>query len=154
MRIVVQRVSGATVRVEDKVVSKIGRGLLLLIGVHKEDTREDALWAAEKCVHLRIFNDRAGKMNHSLLDTDGSVLAVSQFTLLGNTKKGRRPSFIEAAAPERGKELYDFFVERLKLFNVKVECGVFGAMMDVELINNGPVTLIVDSRQDHTLIGK
>ena len=146
MKIVVQRVKRASVRIQDSLISQIGPGLLLLIGVDKDDTRKDAEWCAEKCVNLRIFNDDKGKMNRSLLEMGGSVLAVSQFTLLGNTKKGRRPSFINAAEPEKGKALYDYFVERLKLLKVTVECGIFGTMMDVELINDGPVTLLIDSR--------
>ena len=146
MKVVVQRVSGASVRINGDSVAKIGAGLLLLIGVDTNDTKEDVLWAADKCVNLRIFNDSEGKMNRSLLETGGSILAVSQFTLLGNTKKGRRPSFINAAGPEKGKKLYNYFVEQLKSFNVTVECGVFGAMMEVELINDGPVTLLIDSR--------
>lgn len=146
MKIVVQRVKRASVRIQDSLISQIGPGLLLLIGVDKDDTRKDAEWCAEKCVNLRIFNDDEGKMNRSLLEMGGSVLAVSQFTLLGNTKKGRRPSFINAAEPEKGKALYGYLVERLKLLKVTVECGVFGAMMDVELINVGPVTLLIDSR--------
>ena len=146
MKIVVQRVKRASVRIQDSLVSQIGPGLLLLIGVDKDDIRKDAEWCAEKCVNLRIFNDDEGKMNRSLLEMGGSVLAVSQFTLLGNTKKGRRPSFINAAEPGKGKALYGYFVERLKLFKVNVECGVFGTMMDVELINDGPVTLLIDSR--------
>ena len=146
MKIVVQRVKRASVRIQDSLVSQIGQGLLLLIGVDKDDTMKDAEWCAEKCINLRIFNEDDGKMNRSLIETDGSVLAVSQFTLLGNTKKGRRPSFINAAEPEKGNAIYEYFVERLKLLKVKVECGVFGAMMDVELINDGPVTLIIDSR--------
>ncbi len=146
MKIVVQRVKRASVHIQDALASQIGPGLLLLIGVDKDDTKKDAEWCAEKCINLRIFNDREGKMNRSLIETEGSVLAVSQFTLLGNTKKGRRPSFINAAEPEKGKALYEYFVKWLKLSKVKVECGVFGAMMDVELINDGPVTLIIDSR--------
>ena len=145
MKIVVQRVSAASVQIQNKEIAKIGSGLMLLIGIDKLDSRKEADWAADKCVNLRIFNDADGKMNRSLLETGGSVLAVSQFTLLGNTKKGRRPSFIDAAQPEKGKELYDYFVEKLKSFNVTVECGVFGAMMQVELINEGPVTLIIET---------
>ncbi len=145
MKIVVQRVSMASVRIEKKTVAEINQGLMVLIGVDKKDTETDAAWCADKCVNLRIFNDENGKMNRSLMETGGSILAVSQFTLLGNTKKGRRPSFVEAAEPEKGKRLYDYFVQRLKSFNVTVKCGVFGAMMDVELINEGPVTLLIEN---------
>lgn len=146
MKIVVQRVSGASVRVYGKTVGAIDTGLLLLIGIAADDTELDVEFAAEKCVNLRIFQDEHGKMNRSLLDEQGKILAISQFTLLGNTRKGRRPSFIEAAPPEMGEELYNLFVEKLKSFNVPVECGIFGAMMDVELINQGPVTLIVETK--------
>ena len=146
MKIVAQRVSAASVRVDGKIVGSINAGLVLLIGVATDDTAEDVDFVAEKCVNLRIFQDDEEKMNRSLLDIQGQILAISQFTLLGNTRKGRRPSFIEAAPPEKGKQLYDLFVKKLKTFNLKVECGIFGAMMDVELINQGPVTLIIESK--------
>ncbi len=145
MKVVIQRVSQASVRVDGRVVGQIGHGLLLLIGIDRDDTEEDLNFVAEKCVHLRIFEDAEGKMNLSVLDVKGAILAVSQFTLLGNTRKGRRPSFIQAAPPEKGKDFYLRFVEKLKAFDVPVECGIFGAMMDVQLINQGPVTLIVES---------
>ncbi len=146
MKVVLQRVSRAEVRVEGKVVGSIGHGLLLLVGIAREDTEADIAFVAEKCVHLRIFADEDGKMNRSLPDVNGEILAVSQFTLLGDTRKGRRPSFIHAAEPEKGKTLYDLFVEKLRSYSVPVHCGIFGAMMDVELINDGPVTLIVESK--------
>lgn len=146
MKVVVQRVSEASVSVDGKIVGKIGTGLMLLIGIAAGDTTEDVDFVVNKCVNLRIFQDENGKMNHSLLDTNGAILAISQFTLLGNTQKGRRPSFIEAAPPEKGQKLYELFVEKLKSFNIRVECGVFGAMMDVELINQGPVTLLIESK--------
>ena len=146
MKVVVQRVSEASVSVDSKIVGKIGPGLMLLIGIAADDMDENVDFVATKCVNLRIFQDDDGKMNRSLLDTNGAILAISQFTLLGNTQKGRRPSFIGSAPPEKGQKLYELFVEKIKSFNIRVECGVFGAMMDVELINQGPVTLIVESK--------
>jgi len=146
MRVVVQRVSKASVKVDGKITGKITRGLMLLIGIAREDELKDIDFITEKCVNLRIFEDEDGKMNRSLLDVGGEILAISQFTLLGNTSKGRRPSFIEAAGPEKGDEFYNLFIQKLKSFNVKTETGIFGAMMDVELINSGPVTLIIDSK--------
>ena len=144
MKVVVQRVSCASVLVNQKIVGEIGRGLVLLIGIAKTDTIENIDFVADKCVNLRIFQDKQGKMNRSLLDEKGEILAISQFTLLGNTLKGRRPSFINAEEPERAEQLYNRFVEKLKSFNIKVTSGIFGAMMDVELINQGPVTLILE----------
>lgn len=146
MKIVVQRVSQASVKVDGKIVGKIGRGLMLLIGIAQEDDLKDIDFTAEKCVNLRIFEDEEGKMNRSLLDVGGEILAISQFTLLGDTRKGRRPSFIKAAAPEKGEHFYNLFIEKLKSFNIKTAAGIFGAMMDVELINYGPVTLIIESK--------
>ena len=146
MRVVVQRVSQASVKVDGKLTGKIGRGLMLLIGIAKEDELKDIDFIADKCVNLRIFEDENGKMNRSLLEIGGEILAVSQFTLLGNTRKGRRPSFIEAAGPEKGEEFYNLFIEKLQSYNIKIETGIFGAMMDVELINYGPVTLLIESR--------
>ena len=148
MRVVVKRVSEASVKVDGKITGKIGRGLMLLIGIAREDELKDIDFIAEKCVNLRIFEDEDGKMNRSLLDVGGEILAISQFTLLGNTRKGRRPSFIEAADPQKGNDFYELFIKLLKEKNIKVETGVFGAMMDVELTNNGPVTIIVDSKLD------
>lgn len=147
MKVVVQRVSRASVKVEHEIIGKIEKGLVLLIGIAAEDTIEDIRYVAQKCVHLRIFEDTQGKMNQSLTDIAGSVLAISQFTLLGDTRKGRRPSFIQAAPPEKSEPLYDLFIRELKSMKVPVECGKFGAMMDVELVNDGPVTLIVESRK-------
>jgi len=146
MRVVVQRVSQASGKVDGKLTGKIGRGLMLLIGIAKEDELKDIDFIADKCVNLRIFEDENGKMNRSLLEIGGEILAVSQFTLLGNTRKGRRPSFIEAAGPEKGEEFYNLFIEKLQSYNIKIETGIFGAMMDVELINYGPVTLLIESR--------
>jgi D-tyrosyl-tRNA(Tyr) deacylase len=146
MKVVVQRVSSAAVKVDNKIVGKIGQGLLLLIGVAESDQPADIDFVADKCVNLRIFEDDQEKMNRSLLDVNGDVLCISQFTLLGDTRKGRRPSFIQAAKPEKGEAYYNKFVDRLKEYPIYVQTGIFGAMMDVELVNNGPVTLIVNSK--------
>lgn len=144
MRIVAQRVSSSKVTVDGSTVGSIGRGLLLLVGVHRDDTAEAADFLVNKCAELRIFPDEAGKMNCSLKDIDGEALVVSQFTLFGDCAKGRRPSFFEAAPPEKGNELYEYFVEQLGKQIRKVETGVFGAHMSVELTNDGPVTLILE----------
>ncbi|APF19537.1 D-tyrosyl-tRNA(Tyr) deacylase [Caldithrix abyssi DSM 13497] len=146
MKVVVQRVKQASVKVDGKTVGQIGKGLLLLIGVDQKDDQEDIAFVADKCVNLRIFEDEQGKMNRSLLEVGGEILAISQFTLLGDTRKGRRPSFINAADPQKGNAFYQKFIERLREHGVKVETGIFGAMMDVELLNYGPVTLIVESK--------
>ncbi|WP_456439282.1 D-aminoacyl-tRNA deacylase [Caldithrix abyssi] len=146
MKVVVQRVKQASVKVDGKTVGQIGKGLLLLIGVDQKDDEEDIAFVADKCVNLRIFEDEQGKMNRSLLEVGGEILAISQFTLLGDTRKGRRPSFINAADPQKGDAFYQKFIERLRQHGVKVETGIFGAMMDVELLNYGPVTLIVESK--------
>jgi len=151
VKVVVQRASKAQVTVDGNIVGKINNGLVLLIGVAVDDELVDVDFVAEKCVNLRIFLDEEAKMNRSLLDVEGDILAISQFTLLGNTRKGRRPSFIGAAPPEKGEQFYNLFVEKLKSFNVNVECGIFGAMMDVEFINQGPVTLIVESKNGKLL---
>lgn len=145
MRAVVQRVSEARVRVEGRTVGEIGSGLLVLVGVARDDTTRDADYLAEKVVNLRIFEDEQGKMNRSLLQTGGAALAVSQFTLYGDVRRGRRPSYIEAADPEKANALYEYFVEQVRSNGVTVETGVFQAMMEVELTNTGPVTILVDS---------
>jgi D-tyrosyl-tRNA(Tyr) deacylase len=145
MRAVVQRVSRAEVRVEGRLVGGIGRGLLVLLGVAREDTPDTGKVLAEKIANLRIFDDDQGRMNRSLLEAGGAVLCVSQFTLYGDCRKGRRPSYDRAAPPEAARELYESFVESLRALNVKVETGEFRAMMDVELVNDGPVTLLLDS---------
>ena len=145
MKAVVQRVSRASVTVDGHVTGAIGRGLLILLGVGKSDTRQSADYLAAKITGLRIFPDENGKMNLSLLDINGSILAVSQFTLYGDCRKGRRPSFDAAAPPEQAKALYEYFVAHLRQIQVPVETGVFQAHMDVELLNDGPVTLIVES---------
>ncbi|ADG05734.1 D-aminoacyl-tRNA deacylase [Kyrpidia tusciae] len=146
MRAVVQRVSRAEVRVEGERVARIGRGLLVLIGVSREDGEGDAVWLAEKLAGLRIFPDEAGKMGRSVLDVGGAVLTVSQFTLLGDCRKGRRPDFTGAAPAETALPLYERVNAHLREKGVRVETGVFGAHMDVELVNDGPVTLWLDSR--------
>lgn len=147
MRVVVQRASRGKVTVEGQVIGEIGHGFVLLVGVTHEDTREDADYLVEKIVNLRVFEDEAGKMNLSLLDVGGALLSVSQFTLYGDCRKGRRPNFMEAARPEAANELYEYFNDKARSFGVRVETGVFGAMMDVELTNDGPVTLLLDSKR-------
>lgn len=145
MRMVVQRVSGAKVTVEDRVTGEIGAGLMILLGVGKEDTSAVAAAMAEKASNLRIFEDEQGKMNRSLLDVKGEALVVSQFTLYGDARGQRRPSFISAAPPELAKKLYEEFCEALRGLGVKVGTGIFQAMMSVELVNEGPVTILIDS---------
>jgi D-tyrosyl-tRNA(Tyr) deacylase len=147
MRAVVQRVSEASVRVDGKVVGAIGPGLLVLLGVGRDDGDGDAEYLAEKVVNLRIFADEAGQMNRSVLDTGGAILAVSQFTLLGDARHGRRPGYTAAAAPEEANRLYELFVAKLRGSGLVVETGVFRAMMDVALVNQGPVTILLDSRK-------
>ncbi|AGA58608.1 MAG: D-tyrosyl-tRNA(Tyr) deacylase [Thermobacillus sp.] len=146
MRIVVQRVSSASVAVGGETVGEIGRGLLLLVGVTHDDTEADAKWMADKIAGLRIFEDDAGKMNLSVLDTGGSILSVSQFTLYGDCRKGKRPNFMEAARPEQAEPLYEMLNAYLREQGLAVETGRFGAMMEVRLVNDGPVTLILDTR--------
>ena len=141
-----QRVSEAKVTVDDKIAGEIGSGLLIFLGVFQNDTLEDTKFLTNKIVHLRIFDDDAGKMNRSLLDVEGAVLVVSQFTLCADTKKGRRPSFIKAAQPELGEKFYNNFIQDLKKRGVSVATGIFGAMMDVQLVNDGPVTFVLDSK--------
>ena len=147
MRAVVQRVSEAAVGVEGKEVSRIGPGLLVLLGVAQGDGEADVAYLADKVVNLRVFPDEAGHMNRSLLEAGGAMLVVSQFTLLGDARKGRRPGFTDAAPPEEANALYRQFVERTRQSGVRVEEGVFRAMMDVSLVNHGPVTLLLDSRK-------
>jgi D-tyrosyl-tRNA(Tyr) deacylase len=145
MRAVVQRVHEARVEVDKEVVGEIERGLLVFLGVGDEDSEKNGEWLANKLVHLRIFQDEQDLMNRSLLDTDGAMLVVSQFTLWGDCRKGRRPSFIRAARPEKAKELYERFIFLVRSKGIKVATGVFQEMMDVHLINDGPVTLILES---------
>jgi D-aminoacyl-tRNA deacylase len=145
MRAVIQRVTRARVVVEGRVTGEIGAGLVALVAVGRDDLPETASSMAEKIVNLRIFNDDQGKMNRSLLDTGGAVLAVSQFTLYGDARGQRRPSFIQAAPPDKGNAGYEEFVRALRALNVRVETGVFQAHMSVELVNDGPVTILLDS---------
>ncbi|OLB36479.1 MAG: D-tyrosyl-tRNA(Tyr) deacylase [Acidobacteria bacterium 13_2_20CM_57_17] len=145
MRAVLQRVSRARVKVDEKVAGEIGAGLMILLGVGREDTSAVAVALAEKCANLRIFEDEQGKMNRSLLDVKGSALVVSQFTLYGDARGQRRPSFIAAAPPELAKALYEEFCEALRKLGVAVATGIFQAMMSVELVNEGPVTILLDS---------
>ncbi|MEN9942077.1 MAG: hypothetical protein RLZZ91_78 [Bacteroidota bacterium] len=144
MKIVLQRVSSASVKVDDKIVGSIENGLLLLIGFSSNDNEENILPTIEKIVKLRIFSDEEGKMNKSVLDVEGSMLLISQFTLYADTKKGNRPSFIEAARPEQAIPLYEFFIAEMKKRISNVETGIFGADMKVELVNDGPVTIVFD----------
>jgi D-aminoacyl-tRNA deacylase len=144
MRIVLQRVSRASVTVQGRVTGSIGAGLLLLAGFTTRDTEAELAWMAEKVVGLRIFADQEGKMNRSVDEVGGGILVVSQFTLYGDARKGRRPSFVDAARPELAVPLYERFVALLRERGVPVETGEFGAMMDVELVNDGPVTLILE----------
>jgi D-tyrosyl-tRNA(Tyr) deacylase len=147
MRIVVQRVSQARVEVEGKSVGEIGAGLLVLLGVARQDTRTDADYLADKVTGLRIFADEAGKMNRSVAETGGSLLVVSQFTLYGDCRKGRRPGFELAAPPDQARALYEYFVEACRRRNVRVETGIFQALMAVHLTNDGPVTIICESER-------
>ena len=147
MRVVLQRVKESKVEVDGRMVGRIDRGLLVLLGIEHEDTEDDAEWLVNKILNMRIFADDEGKMNRSLLDIEGQMLVVSQFTLHAKTKKGNRPSFIDAARPERANPLYEHF---LKLSSAELKVGVasgeFGAMMDVSLVNDGPVTIVMDSK--------
>jgi D-aminoacyl-tRNA deacylase len=146
MRAVVQRVSEARVRINDEVVGEIGPGLLILLGVAKSDTAEQARWLADKIVSLRIFNDAEGKMNQDIEEIEGGVLVVSQFTLYGDCSKGRRPSFIDAAPPEEAIPLYEEFINAIRAHGIPTATGRFGAVMQVQLVNDGPVTLIVEGK--------
>ncbi len=148
MRAVIQRVKSASVTVDNEIIGKIGKGILVLLGISVNDLEKDALYLLEKTLNLRIFEDSEDKMNLSLLDISGELLVVSQFTLYGDTRKGRRPSFIEAAPPEKANALYEYFVSAAKQKLLQVETGKFQAMMDVELINDGPVTILLDSNKN------
>ncbi len=147
MRAVVQRVSHAAVRIEGEVVGEIGPGLLVLLGVAQDDTETDAVYLAEKCAGLRIFEDADGKMNHAVGEIGGAVLAVSQFTLFGDVRRGKRPSFDAAARPELARRLYDAFVAEIRAAGLPCETGRFQELMEVELFNDGPVTILLDSRK-------
>ena len=147
MRACVQRVSEGRVTVDGEICGEIGPGFVVLLGVAKDDTAEDVQRMADKIVGLRVFEDDEGQMNRSIIETGGAMLVVSQFTLLGDCRKGRRPSFIDAAPPEQAEELYEQFVERVRAENVEVATGRFRTMMNVALVNEGPVTLLLDSRR-------
>jgi D-tyrosyl-tRNA(Tyr) deacylase len=146
MKALVQRVARASVSVNDKIVGRIGRGLVVFLGVAQGDSKEDATYLANKVVNLRIFADESSKFSLSALDTRGDILIVSQFTLLADTHKGRRPDFTEAAPPDLAKELYEFFVEQVRATGLKVETGLFQEHMLVEIHNNGPVTILLESK--------
>jgi D-aminoacyl-tRNA deacylase len=147
MRVVIQRVKEASVTIKEKVEGSISKGLLILIGVEEADTRNDVKWLVQKIVQQRIFRDEEGRMNLSVKDVDGEILVISQFTLHASTKKGNRPSFMQAARPEKAIPLYEYFLENLAdALEKPVECGIFGTDMDVSLINHGPVTITMDSR--------
>ncbi len=147
MRAVLQRVTRASVRVEGETVGEIGHGLVVLLGIARDDTEQDARYLAEKIVSLRVFEDDEARMNLSVLDTRGALLVVSQFTLYGDVRRGRRPSWIEAAEPERAEPLYEFFVAEARRKVSEVATGSFRRMMEVELVNDGPVTILLDSRK-------
>ncbi|PSL45107.1 D-tyrosyl-tRNA(Tyr) deacylase [Salsuginibacillus halophilus] len=145
MRVLLQRTTGGEVTVDGETTGAVEHGLVALVGVTHDDTEKDAAWAAEKVVNLRIFEDENGKMNSSLLDVRGGLLSISQFTLYGDCKKGRRPNFMEAAKPEHAERLYEIFNEKAAAFGAAVETGAFGEMMQVSLTNDGPVTLMIET---------
>lgn len=147
LRLVVQRSKQAFVEVADRVVGHIDRGLVVLVGISVDDTEKDIAYMADKLVHLRIFEDDEGRMNHDVLAFGGAVLSVSQFTLYGDVRKGRRPNYMQAARPETAERLYDQFNEQVRQWGVTVETGTFGAMMNVSLVNDGPVTILLDSKR-------
>ena len=153
MRAVIQRVSEASVDIEGQTVGRIGRGLLILLGVCHQDTAADAQWLADKCANLRIFTDEEGKFNLSALQVAGEILVISQFTLYGDARKGRRPDFTEAAPPAVSEPLYEEFVRAIRLTGLKTETGRFGAMMQVRLVNDGPVTIIAERGGDGKAVG-
>ena len=144
---VLQRVDSGSVKVKNKIVGKINRGFVILLGISKSDKETDADYLVEKIINLRVFNDHDKKMNLSIKEVKGSALIISQFTLCADIKKGRRPSFINAAEPNKAKNLYQYFIEKIYLKKIPVETGEFGAEMKVDLVNNGPVTLVLDSNQ-------
>jgi D-tyrosyl-tRNA(Tyr) deacylase len=148
MRAVIQRVSQAQVQVAQDIVGAIGAGLVALVGIHRADTDKDIAWMAEKIKHLRIFDDQAGCMNCSLAETGGQLLVVSQFTLLGDCRKGRRPSWQEAAPPEQAKQFYEHFLDRCRQQGIPTQAGIFQADMHVVLCNDGPVTILLDSHKN------
>ena len=146
MKIVVQRVSQVSVKVSREIVGEISKGLLLLVGIEENDEKEDAEWLSKKILDLRIFSDEEGKMNRSVKDINGEILCVSQFTLIADYKKGNRPSFIKAAKPEKAVPLFEYFKGLIKSSGLKTESGIFGADMKVSLLNDGPVTIVMDSK--------
>lgn len=146
MKIVIQRVSQASVKVEGNIVGEISNGLMLLVGVSEDDDTSDADWLVQKIINLRVFSDSEGKMNLSVLDIHGEILCISQFTLLADYKKGNRPSFIKAAKPEKAIPLFEYFKQEIAKSGLKTESGIFGADMKVSLINDGPVTIVMDSK--------
>ena len=145
MKIVIQRVSEARVKVDGKIVGEIGKGLMLLVGIDENDEKPDAEWLVQKILNLRIFGDEDDKLNLSVKDISGEILCISQFTLIADYKKGNRPSFIKAARPDKAVPLFDYFKEEMKKSGLKTESGIFGADMKVALINDGPVTIVMDS---------
>lgn len=147
MKVIIQRTSGANVTVDNETIGTIDDGLVALVGITDSDTEKDVEVIADKLVHLRIFEDNQNKMNHSLLDIGGSVLSISQFTLYADVKKGRRPSFIKAAQPDKANQLYEVFNEVVQSYGVDVKTGEFGAMMNVNLVNQGPVTIILETEK-------
>lgn len=151
MRLVVQRVTEARVQVNGETVGEIGKGVMVLVGITHEDSEKDIEYLAEKLVHLRIFEDEKERMNLSLADIGGAILSVSQFTLYGDTRKGRRPNFMDAAKPEAAKKIYDMWLAALKGKGIDVQDGKFGEMMEVSLVNSGPVTFIIDSKEEKKL---
>ena len=146
MKAVIQRVSEANVKVDGKIVGEISKGLLLLIGIDEEDEKNDADWLVQKILSLRIFGDEEGKLNRSVMDISGGILCISQFTLIADYKKGNRPSFIKAAKPEKAIPLFDYFKTEISKSGLKTESGIFGADMKVSLLNDGPVTIVMDSK--------
>lgn len=146
MRVILQRVNYANVSVAKKTIGNINKGLLVLLGIEEQDTEQDVLWLSNKIIGLRIFSDEKGKMNYSIKDIEGEVLVVSQFTLFASTKKGNRPSFTKSAKPSTAIPLYENFISRMKKSGLKVETGEFGADMQIELVNDGPVTLQIDTK--------
>ena len=146
MRVVIQRVSEASVKVDNQIVGEIGKGLMLLIGVDESDENSDADWLVKKILDVRVFSDDEGKMNHSVKDINGEILCISQFTLISDYKKGNRPSYIKAARPDKAIPLFEYFKDEMKKSGLKTESGIFGADMKVSLLNDGPVTIVMDSK--------
>ncbi|MGC4128841.1 MAG: D-aminoacyl-tRNA deacylase [Bergeyella sp.] len=146
MKAVIQRVSEASVKVNGKIVGKVGNGFMLLIGIDEEDEKQDADWLVQKILNLRVFGDEDGKLNLSVLDIKGEILCISQFTLIADYKKGNRPSFIKAAKPDKAIPLFDYFKSEISKSGLKTESGIFGADMKVSLMNDGPVTIVMDSK--------